>query len=169
MRRVVLLFAASIMVFASAATGADEQSDYAAAADAYRGGDMVAALAAFTVLAEDGVVAAQENLAHMYANGEGVPADLTRAADWLTRAAEGGSIGARMTLGALYFHGEGVAADPVVAYAWFSLASAGGDQVALAYLYKVAEQLSPQDIDRARVLARQMWEQFGLRETAPAG
>ena len=24
-------------------------------------------------------------------------------------------------------------------------------------------------IDRARVLARQMWEQFGLRETAPAG
>ena len=113
-------------------------------------------------------MAAQENLAHMYINGEGTARDFEEGLRWLTRAAEAGSTGARMALGAMYWHGEGIDADPVIAYAWFSLATYGGDDLAMAYLYKVAEQLTSTDIDRARILARQMFERFGLAEQVPA-
>ena len=142
-------------------------ADYQQASVAYRQGDMQAALAAFRELADQGVIAAMENLAYMHTNGEGVPASLVEAARWLTRAAEAGSAPARAALGAMYFHGEGVEADPVIAYAWFSLAAYGDQPLAIAYLYKVAEQLTPEDIDRARVLARQMHERFGLAEQQP--
>ena len=109
-------------------------ADYQEASVAYRQGDMQAAISGFRALADQGVVAAMENLAYMHANGEGVPASLTEAARWLTRAAEGGSATARAALGAMYYHGEGVEADPVAAYAWFSLAAYGEEPLAIAYL-----------------------------------
>ena len=169
MRITALLLSLCVLLAAPPARAASDEETYAAAADAYRRGDMTAALQGFTTLAETGVIAAQENLAHMYANGEGGPADMARAIHWLSAAAEAGSVGARVALGALYYHGDGVAADPVVAYAWFSLASQSGpEDEAMAYLYKVAEQLSAEDIARARVLARQMYERFGLAEQRPA-
>lgn len=169
MRITTLLLCLCLTLAPPVALAGSAEDTYAAAADAYRRGDMAAALSGFTALAETGIIAAQENLAHMHANGEGTPADMRKAIHWLNTAAEAGSVGARVALGALYYHGDGVEADPVVAYAWFSLASQSGpDDEAMAYLYKVAEQLSPEDIDRARVLARQMYERFGLGAQAPA-
>ncbi len=169
MRIAALLLVVQVLLVPATAGAVGEREAYAAAVEAYRGGDLSRALDGFSALAETGLIAAEENLAYMYANGEGTEVDMRKAIYWLNQAAEAGSIPARIALGAIYFHGDGVDADPVVAYAWFSLAAQSGpEDEAMSYLYKVSEQLDSKDLDRARVLARQMYERFGLAEQVPA-
>ena len=144
-------------------------ADYAAGVQAWQRGDHRAALDEFLPLAEQGHIAAQENLVHMYTHGEGVEADPREALHWLTIAAEAGSAPARLALGAKHFHGEGVPRDLVLAYAWFSLAAEAGAEDGIDFVFLVAEQMSTDEIYRARVLGRQMYERFGLARREPAG
>ena len=116
-------------------------TDYAAAALWYR------------KAAEQGLVNAQYNLAHMYEQSHGVPRDyaMSAAATWYRRAADQGYDAAQSNLGILFATGRGVRRDYVQAYKWFTLAGAGANRDF------VAARMTSQQIDEAEQLIR-TWE-----------
>ncbi len=80
--------------------------------------------------AEQGEVAAQLELAGIYAKGEGVPKDHAAAVKWFTKAAEQGNAEARMILGGIYIAGKGVLKNSTEAAKWFLLAAEQGNAAA---------------------------------------
>lgn len=89
--------------------------------------------------AAKGVVAAQNNLAIMYAKGEGVPRLPSHAVSLWREAAEGGHPMAQYNLALSYFNGEGIEADRTAAATWFLGAARAGvreAQYALGQLYR---------------------------------
>ena len=81
------------------------------------------------------------------------------AARLLERAAARGNSAARVVLGGKYLAGSGVAADPVVAHMWFRLAAALGNEDGVAAAAAVEGQLSEDQIEEARRLAK-TWRPF---------
>ena len=89
--------------------------------------------------AAQGVVAAQNNLAIMYAKGEGVPQLPAHAVSLWRKAAEGGHPMAQYNLALSYFNGNGIEVDRAAAAAWFLGASRAGvsdAQYALGQIYR---------------------------------
>jgi hypothetical protein len=76
--------------------------------------------------AAQGVAAARNNLAIMYAQGRGVPANAGRAVELWHQAALQDHPMAQFNLGLSYFNGDGVAANPEVAMQWFIKAAESG-------------------------------------------
>ncbi len=114
--------------------------------------------------AAQGVAAARNNLAIMYAQGRGVPANPARAVELWHQAAQQDHPMAQFNLGLSYFNGDGVAADPKAAVQWFERAAdAGvvGAQYALGQILRQGAGV-PRDPQRALVLydqaARQGYE-----------
>lgn len=114
--------------------------------------------------AAQGVAAARNNLAIMYAQGRGVPANSARAVELWHQAAQQDHPMAQFNLGLSYFNGDGVAADPEAAVQWFERAAdAGvvGAQYALGQILRQGAGV-PRDPQRALVLydqaARQGYE-----------
>ena len=106
----------------------------AVAADSAR----VANLSELKATAEKGNAVAQNNLAALYATGDGVTKDLAQAKKWYEKAAEQGYAIAQHNLGGLYETGQGVDKDPATAAVWYALAAEQGDawaQVSLATLH----------------------------------
>lgn len=123
MKRVVTAFVA-MMAISGAAFAAD--------------GARVANMGELKTAAEKGSAVAQNNLAAMYATGEGVTRDLATAAKWYGQAAEQGYAIAQFNLAFMYETGQGVEKDPAAAAVWYSLAAEQGDgwaQVQLATLH----------------------------------
>lgn len=89
----------------------------------------------------------------MYDNGAGVPQDYIEAERWYRKAAEQGQASAQNNLGVLYKNGQGVAANPVIAYALLNLAAAGGNDKATNNRARVAERLSPRQLEEAQALS----------------
>jgi TPR repeat protein len=75
------------------------------------------------VSAEKGNPVAQNNLAALYATGEGVSKDLKAAALWYGKAAEQGYAVAQHNLGGMFETGQGVDQDPATAAVWYNLAA----------------------------------------------
>ena len=69
---------------------------------------------------------AQENLAIMYDNGQGVAQDYAAAVYWFRRAAGHGDLTAELNLGLMYNAGQGVTKDSVAAFGWWSKAADRG-------------------------------------------
>ncbi|MEO6873904.1 MAG: lipase maturation factor family protein [Opitutaceae bacterium] len=84
----------------------------------------------FELAAAQGLAGAQFNLALIYANGDGGPADPRQAAHWCRLAAEQGLSAAQDRLGVMYIKGEGVPPDEAEALAWFQVAALAGDEEA---------------------------------------
>lgn len=112
--------------------------------------------------AEQGIASAQSNLGMLYDKGQGVRQDYAEAARWYRRAAQQGFPEGQRNLGSMYEHGSGVPADPLLAYAWYGVASAAGDEPALKLLARVAKRLSPDQIERARELARDLHQRYAV-------
>jgi hypothetical protein len=110
--------------------------------------------------AEQGVASAQSNLGLLYDKGQGVEQDYVQAAYWYRRAAEQGFAEGQRNLGSMYEHGSGVPADAVLAYAWYGVASAGGDEIALTLRARVEKHLLPEQLSRARELARELHQRY---------
>ncbi len=91
-RRVAAVFLA--LVLSAPALPADLQAGMAA-----ERGDYATALKERRPLAEQGHASAQNNLGHMYGNGEGVPQDYAEAVRWYRLAAEQGHDTAQHNLG----------------------------------------------------------------------
>ncbi len=80
----------------------------------------------YRVAAEQGIAAAQNNLALMHAQGRGLPRDVGRAIDlWLAAATQNHPM-AQYNLGLAYFRGEGVTKEEREAAAWFRRAADAG-------------------------------------------
>ena len=103
--------------------------------------------------AEQGNTSAQFNMGLSYDNGTGVPKDVAEAIRWYRLAAEQGNRSAQNNLGLMYERGEGVVANPVIAYALFNLAAAQGNDKAPSNRARVAEQLSPKQLEEAQALS----------------
>jgi TPR repeat protein len=101
--------------------------------------------------ADAGIVAAQNNLALMYAQGRGVPRDVNMAAQWWQLAAKSGHAMAQYNLGLAYYRGEGVQRSYPEAIDWFRKAAAQGvrdAQYALGQMYLLGISV-PKDDGRA--------------------
>jgi hypothetical protein len=88
--------------------------------------------------AREGNAAAQVNLAVMYQNGWGTPANYPLALHWLQAAANQGFARAYFNLGILFLEGKGVPQDYAEAFRWFQKGADGNDTDAetnLGYLY----------------------------------
>jgi uncharacterized protein len=77
-------------------------------------------------LAELGMAAAQNNLALMYDNGEGVPENDAEAVKWYRKAADQGLVEAQFNLGNMYESGEGVPENDAEAVKWYRKAADQG-------------------------------------------
>lgn len=108
-------------------------------------------LAALTRKAEAGDADAQNDLGARYFNGEGVPMDKSKAAEWYQKAAVQGNAWAQMGLGWLHSIGEGVPKDPTKAAEWYEKAAAQGNSEAQYYLAETYYYGSgkPKDIAQA--------------------
>src|SRR4051812_32861546 len=76
----------ALTLFCAGAAYAGAVEDLAAAAEAYRKGDFVAAAKLFRTAADQGNATAQDSLGVMYVNGEGVPQDYAQAYAWFNIA-----------------------------------------------------------------------------------
>ena len=95
-------------------------------ADAYQLGDYKTAFDELTVLAEQGDVDAQFNLALMYNNGKGVLKDSIEAVKWYRLSAEQGIASAQNNLGVMHSNGDGVLKDYSEAAKWFRMSAKQG-------------------------------------------
>lgn len=73
---------------------------------------------------------------------------------WLHKAALGGEPRAQMSLAVLYMEGDGVQQDPVQGYAWLLRAAAAGNVDAVRLEPEVRRELSADQLEKARALAR---------------
>ncbi len=80
--------------------------------------------------AQQGDAHAQATLASIYAQGDGVPQNLSAAAEWYARAADQAHSGAMISLGNLYEQGQGVARDPDIALQLYQQATGLPSQAA---------------------------------------
>ena len=110
--------------------------------------------------AEQGDAPAQSNLGFLYDRGQGVEQDYAEAARWYRLAAEQGYPEGQRNLGSMYEHGNGVPRDLLRAYAWYGVASAGGDEMALELRARVEKALTPDELARARDLARDLHQRY---------
>jgi len=101
-------------------------------------------------LADAGNVTAMTALANVLFQGEGVPRDPGRAAQWYRRAAGIGDAVAQLNLGDMYARGLGVAKDPVEAYFWLGLAAGQGNTWARERQSETASMLSLSQIETVK-------------------
>lgn len=120
MRRFAACLFAALMLAGSPAGAAD---DFVEGVRAFQKGDFETAWFRFLGPARKGDVAAQFNLAQLYRQGMGIPADLTIARHWYEAAAAQGHALAQFSLGVMYEKGDGVTTDLVEAKAWYERAA----------------------------------------------
>jgi TPR repeat protein len=90
--------------------------------------DYKEALRLLSIAMDKGASRAIVNLAHMYAEGLGVPKDLPKAIRFYEAVAKA-EVRAQLELGRMYSRGVGVPANPEVALRWYSAAAARDDGV----------------------------------------
>ena len=107
--------------------------------------------------AEQGEQQAQFQLGLMYGLGLGVEQSYEAALHWYAKAARQGHGKAQVNLGYMYGTGGGVPQDYIEAYAWYSIAAAAGDETARANRDIVAAEMSPNQIDEAQKLSKDLF------------
>jgi TPR repeat protein len=100
--------------------------DFKTGLEAYNRGDFAAALAEWQPIAEKGDPNAQYNMGLLYARGQGVTQDYTKAVEWYRLAAENGVAAAQYNLGVMFANGQGTAPNPEEARKWFLKAAEQG-------------------------------------------
>ncbi len=98
--------------------------------------------------AEFGDTISQFNLGVLYHNGQGVPQDNKKAAEWLRKAADKGDADAELNLFVLYANGQGVPQSNEDAAKWCQLAAEAGNvnaQLILSTLYKKGQGVPKND------------------------
>lgn len=117
--------------------------------------DVAQAIRYYRFGAERGDARAQMDLGSMYDKGWGVARDANEAAKWYEAAARQGMAVAQYNIGTMYESGEGVEKDNTKAYMYFLLAVQNGfSQFASKELEKLSGIMSPEDIRKATVMAR---------------
>jgi hypothetical protein len=99
--------------------------------------DYAEAVRLYSLAAEQGHAAAQNNLGGMFGNGQGVARDYAEAARLYSLAAAQGNAYAQYYLGVVFSKGHGVAQDRAEAIRWYRLAAAQGHADAQANLKRL--------------------------------
>ena len=125
-----------------------------------------AGLMAIRNLASSGNAAAELELGLRYAEGRGLPRDLTLAAQWLQKAARQNNAQAQYRLATLYEKGLGVARDTTVALNWYRRAATAGNIRAMHNLAVMTAEGADgkPDYDDAALWFRKAAE-FGVRDS----
>lgn len=111
------------------------------------------AMQALLPAARSGNADAEELIGILFAMGLGVPRDDERAFEWYLRSAMKGHPGAQSGVGWYYEIGRGIPQpDLVRAYLWYRLSAIGGDPDAAMSIEEVVKKMTPEQIERARVL-----------------
>ena len=118
----------------------------------------------FRLAADQQDAGAQLSLGVMYARGRGVTQDYAQAMDWFHKFAEQGNAEAQANIGHLYRAGYGVDRDYVLAYAWYGVSAANNFTMGPELRDSVAVYLTPSQLDRARRIARGLWQTLGAQE-----
>ena len=118
--------------------------------EAYELGNYKAALAEWTVQAEQGIAQAQYSLGYLYGNGEGVPENDKTAVKWFTQAAKQGHAKAQTDLGYMYEYGIGVLTDSKRAYMWYNIGNANGNELGGINKGNVTKKMTLADISKAQ-------------------
>lgn len=107
--------------------------------------------------AEQGYVAAQNNLGNAYEHGTGARQDFVEAARWYEAAARTGNAWGQRNVGRLLRKGQGVAQNLVQAHAWLNLAASMDEPHpdAAAERDALAAELTPAQLADAQRLARE--------------
>ena len=121
---------------------------------------------AYRKAAEQGHADSQNYLGLMYYTGRGVAEDAAEAVKWYRKAAEQGYASAQYFLGRMFDTGEGVPEDDVAAYAWWSVAAASGDEDARKNRDKIKGRLTPSQLEKGQVMAREIFERIKKRKAA---
>lgn len=126
--------------------------------------DLALAVEWYQKSADQGVPAALNNLARLFADGRGVARDTERAVLLWAQAAQLGHPHAQYNLGVALFRGEWIARDQAAAVDWFLQSAAGGLPEAQFAAGQVYERGIHRDADRQRALQwyRQAAEQGHL-------
>lgn len=114
--------------------------------------------------AAQGHVGAQNQLAHLYFQGEGVPKDPVQANEWWQKAADQGDAEAQNNLGISYLVGLSLPKDASKAFEWFLKSAQQGEQAGqsnLAKRYGVGD-----GVDKDLILA---YAWFNLAAANPQG
>ena len=106
-------------------------------------------------LAKEGDPEAQWFLGGWYVLDKGMPQDYEEAFKWYNSSAQQGYAKAQFTLGGIYFRGKYSAPqDFVLAHMWLNLASAQRFGEASTIRDKLAEKMTPSQIQEAQKLSR---------------
>ena len=97
----------------------------------------------------------------MYREGLSVPHDKTEALTWFLEVARQKNVVAQFKLGSIYHNGHGVPRDDIKAYAWYGIAAAGGVKSAEILRDEIQAQLSQEELEQARKLSKELWENYG--------
>jgi len=100
----------------------------------------------------------------MYAEGNGVPKDEAKAADWFQKAAAQGNAFAQAALGVMYAQGRGVPKDYVRAYAWMNLAATKSAAEAAKTRDMLEKQMTTEQIAAAQKLSSELFEEIKKRQ-----
>jgi TPR repeat protein len=122
--------------------------------------------------AASGNVLAQDHLAYLYDQGNGVPQDDGQAAFWMSKAAEQGDSWAEKSLGTLYSKGQGVPQDSKFAGFWWHKAAAQGDKDARQQLAEsgdigAQQQVAMDFVAEGKYIEAAFWLQMAAERGDP--
>ena len=86
------------------------------------------------------------------------------AVKWYRKAAEQGDADAQYSLGSTYAKGLGVPEDSVAAYAWYSVAATSGDYNAPKKRDAIKRSLTPSQLEKGQVMAREIFERIAKQK-----
>lgn len=121
------------------------QPPYEEAVSLYEDKDYKGARAIAEALANKGDARAMAMLGVLYQKGQGVTADLNKAADWFAQAADKGNVGAQYSLGEIYLNGTLGEADPERGRYWMEKAAKQGKPEAEHRMGLLAATETPPD------------------------
>ncbi|MCH8262051.1 MAG: SEL1-like repeat protein [Proteobacteria bacterium] len=110
----------------------------------------------FKKSAEQNYAPAQYKMGLAYAYGQGTEKDPVAAAEWYQKSAKQGYALAQRTLGTLYMGGDGVERNKPLALAWYDILADGGNVMDIHRRDSLKENLTPDEIDKASELKREL-------------
>lgn len=121
-----------------------EQDSYQKAKNYSEAGNKENYVKFLKISAESGNVIAQNELAGLYAFGDGVPKNGEKFIYWSELAASKGDTLAQLNLGVAYLYGtNGLTQDLAAAEKWLTLAASDNDEIAKNYLQKIKNNEIP--------------------------
>lgn len=125
--------------------------------DSLNAGDFAEAFCIWRPLAMQGHVEAAYHLGWLYANGNGLRVNISKAAYWWRQSADHGHNDAMFALALAYTHGEGIKKDYQQALDWYLRAAKNGHEDAQEIIKQKIANREKGILPRLKVLLKESW------------